>query len=145
MFSKVCKFELIQFEQYFGIMDLNSDYRIFSFELQNLFFLTYEPSDSRTFGLMRCNRLWRSWLQRTGQLQTVLVFLRRYKLLRWSFVIYRVSLFAGIGIKNANTDSMFVVVDTSKCPTRLDSKGAMAHASSGYIVATQHTLCKQHE
>ena len=28
-------------------------------------------------------------------------------------------LFAGIGIKNANIESMFVVVDISKCPTRL--------------------------
>ena len=30
---------------------------------------------------------WRSCLQRTGQLHTVLVLLRRYKLLRWSFII----------------------------------------------------------
>ena len=29
------------------------------------------------------------------------------------------SLFAGIGIKHAIMDSMFVVIDTSKCPTRL--------------------------
>ena len=34
------------------------------------------------------------------------------------YKIYRVSLFAGIGIKNVNIDSMFVVIDTSKCPTR---------------------------
>ena len=49
------------------------------------------------------------------------VLLHHYKLLRWSFISYRrVSLFAGIGIKHAIIDSMFVVIDsTSKCPTRL--------------------------
>ena len=52
-------------------------------------------------------------------IQTVLALLRHYKLLRWSFISYRVSLFAGIGIKHAIMDSMFVVIDTSKCPTRL--------------------------
>ena len=65
---------------------------------------------------------WRSCLQRTWQLHTVLVLLCRYKLLRWNFIIYRVSLFAGIGTQirfDVRFDSMSVVIYTSKCPTRL--------------------------
>ena len=54
-----------------------------------------------------------------------------------SFISYRVSLFAGIGIKHAIIDSMFVVIDTSKCPTRLDYRSYEfdLDASSSYIVA----------
>ncbi len=92
---------------------------------------------------------WSSCFQRTGQLQTVLVLLLCYKLLQWSFVIYRVSLFAGTGIKHANIDSMFVVIDTPKCPTRLQelSLWHMHLAATLLPLSKLHMekLCKQHE
>ena len=77
--------------------------------------------------------------------RTTTVFLRRYKVLQWSFIIYRVSLFSGIGIKTAKIDSMFVAIgiDKSRCQIRPDA----IENDIGYIVAIvieMKTLCRQH-
>ena len=73
--------------------------------------------------------------------RTTTVFLRRYKVLQWSFIIYRVSLFSGIGIKTAKIDSMFVAIDKSRCQIRPDA----IENDIGYIVAIvieMKTLCR---
>ena len=73
--------------------------------------------------------------------RTTTVFLRRYKVLQWSFIIYRVSLFSGIGIKTAKIDSMFIAIDKSRCQIRPDA----IKNDIGYIVAIvieMKTLCR---
>ena len=73
--------------------------------------------------------------------RTTTVFLRRYKVLQWSFIIYRVSLFSGISIKTAKIDSMFVAIDKSRCQIRPDA----IENDIGYIVAIvieMKTLCR---
>ena len=63
------------------------------------------------------------------------------KLLRWSFSI-RVSLFVGIGITNVNINSMFVVIDTSKCPTRQDRAMPLlwpTHLAATLLPLSKHT------
>ena len=75
--------------------------------------------------------------------RTTTLFLRRYKVLQWSFIIYRVSLFSGIGIKTAKIDSMFVAIDKSRCQIRPDA----IENDIGYIVAIvieMKTLCREH-
>ena len=70
-------------------------------------------------------------LMRHESNRTTTVFLRRYKVLQWSFIICRVSLFSGIGIKTAKIDSMFVAIDKSRCQIRPDA----IENDIGYIVA----------
>ena len=71
------------------------------------------------------------------------VFLRRYKVLQWSFIIYRVSLFSGIGIKTAKIDSMFVAIDKSRCQIRPDAiENDIGYIVAIVIVIEMKTLCR---